>query len=169
MPSESHTVKRVEIATGIPYGEFVTALEKAAPPVDPGVDELIEEAGGNWDDVRAAMAVNAPNHLVRYWRLNATRLLKLANAPVRSTEYLIGNHVIAESMFRHDPRALLYAPLRMLVWSDGDGNAVFSMHRPSDEFGSLGVPEVTKVGQDLDRYVVGLLRVCGVDAAKDFA
>ncbi|MFB7313148.1 DUF302 domain-containing protein [Streptomyces sp. NPDC056192] len=84
-------------------------------------------------------------------------------------EYLTGNHVIAETMYRHDPRALLYAPLRVLIYSDGDGNAVFCMHRPSDEFGSLGIPEVTKVGEDLDRIVVNLLRVCGVDASQDFS
>ncbi|MFJ5272983.1 DUF302 domain-containing protein [Streptomyces sp. NPDC088358] len=169
MPSQSHTVLRVEIRTGIPYDEFVTALEKAAPAVDSWAYELIEETGGTWDDVRAAMAENAPHHLVRYFRLNATRLFKTAGHSVRSVEYLIGNHVLAESMFRHDPRAMLYAPLRMLVHSDDDGNAVFMMHRPSDEFGSLGIPEVTKVGEDLDRHVIELLRVCGVDAPKDFA
>ncbi|MCX4579962.1 hypothetical protein OHB41_43730 [Streptomyces sp. NBC_01571] len=169
MPSQSHTVLRVEIRTGIPYDEFVTALEKAAPPVDSWAYELIEETGGTWDDVRAAMAENAPHHLVRYFRLNATQLFRTAGHSVRSVEYLIGDHVLAESMFRHDPRAILYAPLRMLVHTDDDGNAVFTMHRPSDEFGSLGVPEVTKVGEDLDRHVIELLRVCGVDASKDFA
>jgi len=56
----------------------------------------------------------------------------------------------------------------MLIYSDGDGNAVFTMHRPSDEFGSLGIPEVTKVGEDLDRFVVNLLRICGVDASRAF-
>ncbi|MGW3631695.1 DUF302 domain-containing protein [Streptomyces sp. NPDC005122] len=169
MASQSHTVVRVDVRTGIPYDAFVTALEKAAPPVDRWAYELIEETGGTWDDVRAAMAENAPHHLVRYFRLNGTQALKTAGHSVRSMEYLTGNHVIAESMFRHDPMALLYAPLRMLVYSDDDGNAVFAMHRPSDEFRSLGNPEVTKVGEELDRHVIELLRVCGVDASKDFA
>ncbi|MFJ7903232.1 DUF302 domain-containing protein [Streptomyces sp. NPDC096198] len=153
----------------MPYDEFVAAFEKAAPAYDPGPMELIAETGGSWDDVRAAMAVNAPHDLIRYGRINATDLLAVAGHPTRSIEYLTGNHVIAETMFRHDPRALLYAPLRMLVHSDDDGNAVFTMHRPSDEFASLGIPEVTKVGEDLDRLVVELLRVCGVDASEAFA
>ena len=169
MPSRSHTVRRVDVITGMPYDDFVTALEEAAPPVDTGMFELIEESGGGWDEVRDAMARNAPHHLVRYYRLNATQVFKPAGHTTRSMEYLIGNHVIAESMFRYDPRALLYAPLRMVVWSDDDGNAVFSTHRPSDEFASLGIPEVTRAGQDLDRYVIGLLGHCGVDATEDFA
>ena len=81
----------------------------------------------------------------------------------------IGNHVIAETMFRHDPKALLYAPLRMLVHSDADGNAVFTMDQPGPAFGSLGIDDVTKVGESLDRKVVNLLRVVGVDAEPAFA
>ncbi|MFE2583119.1 DUF302 domain-containing protein [Streptomyces sp. NPDC059378] len=153
----------------MPYAQFVTALEKAAPPLDTWAFELIAESGGTWDDVRAAMEENAPHHLIRYWRLNGTQVLKLAGGTTRSMEYLIGNHVIAESMFRHDPRALLYAPLRMMVWSDEDDRAVLAMHRPSDEFGSLGNADVTKVGEVLDRYVIALLHECGVSAERDFA
>jgi hypothetical protein len=29
-------------------------------------------------------------------------------------------------MFRHDPKALLYAPLRLLIHADVEANAVFS-------------------------------------------
>ena len=95
-------------------------------------------------------------------------LLSIAGHDVRAVEYLIGNHVIAETMFRHDAKALLYAPLRMLVYSDADGNAVFTMDQPSAAFGSLGIPEVTEVGEGLDDKVSNLLRVAGVDAADAF-
>lgn len=164
-----HTVTRIEIETGMPYNDFVTAFEKAAPAFDPGPVELVPESGGTWDDVRAAIAANAPHDLITYTRINATPLLSVAGHTVRSIEYLTGNHVIAESMFRYDPKALLYAPLRILIYSDGDGNAVLTMHKPSDEFGSLGIPEVTAVGEHLDRIVVNVLRVCGVDASHHFA
>ncbi|WP_432840993.1 DUF302 domain-containing protein [Dactylosporangium sp. CA-092794] len=169
MSSQRHSVTRVDVATGIPYDDFVNRFEHAAPAFDPGPFERIAEHGGGWDEVRAAVAANAPNEMIRYARIDVTPLLRPAGHATRSTEYLTGNHVIAESMFRHDPRALLYAPLRMLVYSDDDGNAVFSMHRPSDEFASLGIPAVAEVGEELDRLVVNLLRVCGVDAAPEFA
>jgi hypothetical protein len=83
-------------------------------------------------------------------------------------EYLLGNHAIAETMFRHDPRALLYAPLRLLIYADTEGNAIFSMDQPSAAFGSLGIVDVTKVGEGLDRKVVNLLRLIGVDARDAF-
>jgi uncharacterized protein (DUF302 family) len=71
--------------------------------------------------------------------------------------YLMGNHVIAERMFRHHPRAMLYAPLRTLIWEDPAGDAWFTADQPSTQFSSLGIPEVAKVGKELDRKLALLL------------
>ena len=128
----------------------------------------IIERGGSWDEVLAAAAINAPNDLMVYAMIDAEPLFCLAGHPTKAVEYLLGNHTIAETMFRHDPRALLYAPLRVLVYADADGNAVFSMDQPSAAFGSLGIAEVTEVGESLDRKVVNLLQLIGVDAAQAF-
>ncbi len=92
----------------------------------------------------------------------------LAGHHTPAIEYLIGNHVIAETMFRHDPKALFYAPLRMLVYGDADGNAIFTMDQPGPAFGSLGIADVARVGLDLDRKVANLLRVVGVDVGQAF-
>jgi uncharacterized protein (DUF302 family) len=167
--SEPHLMTRVDINTGIPFDTFVTAFEKAAPEFDQMPMQRIVERAGTWDDVRAEVAKNAPNELMRYGKIDATPLLGVAGHSTRAIEYLVGNHVIAETMFRHDPKALLYAPLRMLVYSDDDGNAVFTMDKPSAAFGSLGIAEVTAVGEGLDRKVVNLLRIVGVDAGQAFA
>jgi hypothetical protein len=166
---EQHEMTRVDIATGVPFDQFVAALEKAAPPVDRAAFAKIAESGGDWDDVLAAAAKNAPNELMVYAKIDASELFSLAGHRTRAVEYLIGNHVIAETMFRHDATALLYAPLRMLVYTDGDGNAIFTMDQPGPAFGSLGIDEVSKVGEGLDRKVVNLLRVVGVDAERAFA
>jgi uncharacterized protein (DUF302 family) len=166
---EQHEMTRVDIATGVPFDQFVAALEKAAPPVDRAAFAKIAESGGDWDDVLAAAAKNAPHELMVYGKIDATELFSLAGHRTRAIEYLIGNHVIAETMFRHDARALLYAPLRMLVYSDDAGNAIFTMDQPGPAFGSLGIDDVSKVGKGLDHKVVNLLRVIGVDAEQAFA
>jgi Domain of unknown function DUF302 len=164
----AHTMNRIDISTGVEFGEFVAAFEKAAPPVDLGAVREIADRGGSWDDVLAAAAINAPNHLMVYGKIDALPLLSLAGHTTKAVEYLLGNHTIAETMFRHDPKALLYAPLRLLIYADADGNAVFSMDQPSAAFGSLGIAEVTKVGESLDRKVANLLQVIGVDADQAF-
>jgi len=163
-----HSMTRVDVFTGVEFGEFLTAFEAAAPPYDADAMQRIVESGGSWDDVRAKVAENAPNELMVYAKIDGIALLSVAGHRVKAVEYLLGNHVIAETMFRHDPRALLYAPLRVLVYSDPDGNAVFSMDQPSTAFGSLGIADVTEVGLGLDRKVANLLRVVGVDPGDAF-
>ncbi|BBZ37001.1 DUF302 domain-containing protein [Mycobacterium conspicuum] len=164
----AHTMNRIDIRTGLEFDGFITAFEKAAPPFDPATVQAIVERGGSWDDVLAAVAINAPNGLMVYAKIDAAPLLGFAGHTTKAVEYLLGNHTIAETMFRHDPKALLYAPLRLLIHADADGTAVFSMDQPSAAFGSLGIPEVTAVGEGLDRKVVNLLRLIGVDAAPAF-
>ena len=163
-----HSMTRLDVFTGVGFDDFLTAFEVAAPPYDPVPVQRIVESGGTWDEVRAKVAENAPNELMVYARIDAIPLLGVAGHDVKAVEYLLGNHVIAETMFRHDPVALLYAPLRVLVYSDPDGNAVFSMDQPSSAFGSLGIAEVTEVGLSLDRKVANLLRVMGVDPGEAF-
>jgi hypothetical protein len=164
-----HGMTRIDINTGIPFEQFIAALEEAAPPVDQSTLERIRAAGGNWDDVRANAAANAPNDLMIYAKIDAGGFFGIAGHQTPAIEYLIGNHVIAETMFRHDPKALLYAPLRMLVHGDADGNAIFTMDQPGPAFGSLGIAEVAGVGVDLDRKVANLLTVIGVDVGQAFA
>ncbi len=165
---EQHGMTRIDIDTGIPFEQFIAAFEKAAPPVDPAALERVVAAGGDWDDVRAAAAENAPNELMMYAKIDTRGFFTIAGHDTPAIEYLVGNHVIAETMFRHDPKAMLYAPLRMLVYSDADGNAVFTMDQPGPAFGSLGIAEVAAVGEGLDRKVVNLLRVLGVDVGQAF-
>ena len=163
-----HSMTRIDVYTGVGFDDFLTAFEAAAPPYDPVPMQRIVESGGTWDEVRAKVAENAPNELMVYAKIDAIPLLGVAGHEVKAVEYLLGNHVIAETMFRHDPMALLYAPLRVLVYSDPDGNAVFSMDQPSSAFGSLGIAEVTEVGLGLDRKVANLLRVIGVNPGEAF-
>jgi hypothetical protein len=163
-----HSMTRIDLYTAVSFAEFRAAFETAAPPYDPVPMQRIVETGGSWDDVKAAVALNAPNELMVYAKIEAVPLLGVAGHDVEAVEYLLGNHVIAETMFCHDPRALLYAPLRVLVYSDPDGNAVFSIDQPSSAFGSLGIAEVTEVGVSLDRKVANLLRVVGVDPGDAF-
>lgn len=164
----SHTMNRIDISTGVEFDEFIAAFEKAAPPVDQEAVQEVADRAGSWDDILAAAARNAPNDLMVYAKIDTLPLLALAGHTTKAVEYLLGNHTIAETMFRHDPKALLYAPLRLLVYADADGNAVFSMDQPSAAFGSLGIAEVTKVGESLDRKVVNLLRVIGIDVSGAF-
>ena len=163
--TSSHVMTRVDISTAVPFDDFRSRFEHAAPAFDAEPFQRIIEAGGSWADVQTAVERMAPHRLMRYATIDASAMMSLAGHTTKAVAYLLGNHVIAESMFRHDPRALLYAPLRVLMFSDAGGNAVFSLDQPSTAFGSLGIDEVTRVGLGLDDKVAALLQFLGVDAS----
>jgi len=75
----------------------------------------------------------------------------------------MGSVTIAERMFRHDPRAMLYAPLRTVIWDDADERAWFTVDQPSAQFGSFGIPAVSAVGIELDRKLAALLEALRVE------
>ena len=157
-----HTMTRLNINTGIPFDEFRRAFENAAPAYDPEPYLNIIRSGGSWDDVKAQVAAYAPHDLMLYATIDATELMAFAGHDCQAVEYLLGNHVIAETMFRRDRNALLYAPLRVLVFSDSTGHAVFSIDQPSTVFAGLNDSDVAATGVLLDRKVSGLLRSIGV-------
>jgi hypothetical protein len=74
----------------------------------------------------------------------------------------MGNHTIAERMFRYEPAVMLYAPLHTTIWGSVGGPAHFTFDQPSDQFGSFGNPEVKAVGVELDRKLAALLAHLGV-------
>ena len=84
-------------------------------------------------------------------------LLNILGSPRKAKQYVIGNPLIALTMTRHDIRAALYAPLRVLVYEGGDGSTQIEYDQPSSLFGQFGNPKVTSVAQSLDQKVANLI------------
>jgi uncharacterized protein (DUF302 family) len=164
-----HTMTRLDIATAMSFNDFREAFEHAAPIFDAAAVHKIAARGGSWDEVRSAVASNAPNGLMIFASIDATPLMSAAGHHTQAVEYLLGNNVVAETMFRHDPKALLYVPLRVLVHADANDDAIFSLDQPSTALASLGCAAITDVGRELDHKVAALLAVIGVDAQESFA
>jgi uncharacterized protein (DUF302 family) len=114
--------------------------------------------------IEAAAEVNAPHGLMIYADLDIGQLMTVAGHSVKCVEYLLGNHVTAERMFRHDPAVALYAPLRVVIHCGPGDEAIITFDQPSSVFAGLGDPQITAVGAELDRAVEELLRVITTDA-----
>jgi hypothetical protein len=88
--------------------------------------------------------------------------MEFAGHRSRCIAYLTGNQVIAERMFRYDPRVMTYAPLHTVIWEEHDGTGWFTVDQPSAQFGSFGIPEVTDVGVELEPKLAALLEAMDV-------
>jgi hypothetical protein len=101
------------------------------------------------------------NIMVTVTPYSANRLTVEVRRPRIS--YLMGNHTIAERMFRYEPSVLLYAPLHTAIWGAPDGPAYLSFDRPSDQFSSFAHPGVATIGVELDRKMAALVDHLGTE------
>ena len=53
-------------------------------------------------------------------------------------------------MTRHRLAAALYAPLRVVLYEDGNGNLIFEYDKPSSQFGQFEEQHVSEVSRGLD-------------------
>lgn len=152
-----HNVNRLVIEVAESFDGFRERYEQAAPQIEPQELADLIERQAPWSEVLADADARAPHGFLIYLSSDLTPLMGLAGDRGRCVMYLMGNHTIAERMYRHDPAAMLYAPLRTALCAGADGRTRFVVDQPSTVFSSFGVPEITAVGIELDRKLVGLL------------
>ena len=154
-------VRRLEVAAGAGFGDFRERYERAVPVLDAGRFDDLLRSGASWDTVLRVTAENAPHEFIRYWDFDATAVMRLAGDRWKAVEYLMGNHTIAQRMFTHHPAVMLYAPLRTVIYEDGEGTTWFAVDQPSTNFAGFGDPRITEVGRELDRKLAALLGYLG--------
>lgn len=171
VPMEGRTVyesTRFTIDTGQQFDEFIAAFEQAVPPFTP--DLVVGVA--DWAEAQERVADAAPHGFLTYAKLAPRDTMAISGVGRdhdQAIAYLMGNHTIAETMYRHDPGVMLYAPLHVNIIEAEDGDALFLIDRPSDQFGSFGVDEIGTVGLSLDDKVTELLTALGVQVPAGWA
>jgi len=139
-------VEHVAIEATKPFEAVKAALEALVPPLDPAVPEALRRG----DIVRANEALLRGPELSIFGARDPGGLLRTAGLARKALQYEIGNPLTATGMTRHQLPAALYAPLRVLLYENEAGRAVFEFDRPSSLFGQFGDERVTAVGRELD-------------------
>jgi len=150
-------VRRLSVLLPLLYDRAIERFGELVPAVD------LARFGqlANWDAVIEQAEINAPHGFMVYWQADVTAIVAGSGSGWKCTEYLMGNHVIAQRMFHHDPAAMLYAPLRVVIHADQAGDTHFVIDQPSTMFASLGNPDIAAVGIELDGLVSDLLTALG--------
>jgi len=119
-------VRRLSVLLPLLYDRAIERFGELVPAVD------LARFGqlANWDAVIEQAEINAPHGFMVYWQADVTAIVAGSGSGWKCTEYLMGNHVIAQRMFHHDPAAMLYAPLRVVIHADQAGDTPFR-HRPA--------------------------------------
>lgn len=158
MTETSYAGRRLAVPLHRPYDAAVARFEELIPAFD---DERFRSIT-SWGQAEALAEQRAPMGFMRYWTSDVSGLI-IRDPAWKCTEYLMGNHVIAERMYRYDPSVMLYAPLRVVIQADEADDAIFVIDQPSAFFDSFGRPEIAAVGRSLDARVAAVLTALGAE------
>jgi hypothetical protein len=101
--------------------------------------------------------MHRPRWAFIYWRSDLTPLMSLAGDPARCTAYLMGNHTIAEQIYREDPLAMLNAPLRTAIYEDTANRTRVAIDESRMVFASFANTRIAQVGIELNHKLNALL------------
>ena len=84
-------------------------------------------------------------------------LLTLSGTPTRTTQYALGNPLLAIQMIKHAPEAALYAPLRLAVYENRAGNAVIAYEGFTSQLAQYPFPEMVPVAHLVEQKLEALV------------
>lgn len=164
----SHLVNRLVIDTGVTFDDLRRRFEYLVPTIDfAELTDIIE--AGDLSRVQQYTADHAPNSFVNFWTFDPTPMMTLAGHRTRAVTYMVGNNVIVETMYRHNPGVMLYAPLRTEIYEDTAGRVHLSIDQPSSKFASFGDRRIATVGAMLDTKLAELLRLVPLPVPPELA
>ena len=152
--SQTIAVEHVRISSERPFSEVREKLEATVPKLDAAIIEALSSG-----DQKCAKGYeeNGPR-LSIFGERDHGALLQFWGGKRNAVHYEIGNPLTASKMTRHQLSAALYAPLRVVLFEDGQGRGIFEYDKPSSCFGQFGDERVTEVGRYLDATLEVVLR-----------
>jgi len=146
-------VEHIKIESTKSFAEIKAALEGLAPQLDAGIFGLLQRGESD----RARQQLERGPELSIFSSRDHGALLQITGQSQTALQYDIGNPLTATRMTQHELPAALYAPLRVLLYENEAGCAVFEYDRPSSLFGQSGDERVTAVARELDTSLEGVL------------
>ncbi|MCQ6257169.1 DUF302 domain-containing protein [Pseudomonas sp. Q11] len=140
-------VEHVTIQSSNSFAVVKAKLERLIPRIDDGIFTLLRYG----ETIRALKELEALPALSIFGFRDHGALLGIAGPQRHAIQYDIGNPLTASKMSRHHISASLYAPIRVLLREDANGDTAFEYDRPLSVFGQFGNNQVDTVARKLDQ------------------
>jgi hypothetical protein len=157
-----YQARRVQLTAAVRFEALVAAFEQAVPALSDD-DALTRVSGdGDWSRFVHGLEWQSPSGFVRVWSSTPGNFMRYAGGSAASIVWLIANHGIAARLFRHDPGAMLYSPIRIEAHTSGAAQTTVSFDVPSAQLRGFGINKITQAGAELDRALGDLLEAIGL-------
>jgi len=151
----------VTFETSVPFSEFITRLDNALNKE--GSSQIISQLKGANSREQIEKIVNGirgQSDFLYFLELNHHRWLSVYEGKSHPAivVYTIGNPLIAQTIVKHDTRAALNIPLRLLIVEDPEGRKTRIMyHLPSSVMVLVDDPNIRGAARALDLKLENLL------------
>ena len=139
-------VEHIKIESRKSFSDVKAALKSLVPQLDARIFVLLQYGESD----RARKELERGPELSIFNTRDHGGLLQITGQPRKAAQYAIGNPLTATRMTQHQLPASLYAPLRVLLYENEAGHAVFEYDRPTSLLGQFGDQRVTAVARELD-------------------
>src|SRR4029077_10642681 len=140
-----------------PFEEVAKAFERQLGRFEPDVSKSLAEGGDTEATREKPERMAGPRGFMLFATHKHGALLRLAGQKRKAVQYVVGNPLFALQMTKHDIRASLYAPLRVLRYEDGQDSTCGEYDRPSSLFGQFGDDRIAPTAAMLDRKLEALV------------
>ena len=154
LASQTIPVEHIKISSERSFVEVRQRLEATLPKLDASIADALRSG----DHKRATEFDENGPKLSIFEQRDHGSLLQIFGGRRNALQYEIGNPLTSSKMNRYKLSAVLYAPLRVVLFEDERGRGVFEYDKPSSFFGQFGDERVTEVGRYLDVALEAALR-----------
>ncbi len=155
MENKTVEVKHVVIEVGTEYEQFTHTLEQLLGRYSATVAKDFDSNPKLAETELKAM--EGAQGLMLFMTFEHGALLNIYGLHRKAKVFVVGNPLIAATMTRHDIRAGLYAPLRVLIYENESGTTSVEYDLPSSLFGQFHDPEIDLVARSLDSKLQNVL------------
>jgi hypothetical protein len=141
------TARHIRIESSKPFRDVCAALESSVPQLDPRILKLLANGDTERVDHEREHGPELSIFLVR----DHGALLQVAGRARNARQYDVGNPITASLMTRHQLAAAQYAPIRVVLYENDAGHAVFEYNQPSSVFGQLCDEQVSVKAEEMLR------------------
>lgn len=151
------SVEHVHLETKKAFEEVTKAFERQLGKFDADVRRAATEDTDTEAAKAKIEAMVGPSGFMLFGTQDHGALLRLAGKKRKAIQYVVGNPLFALQMTQQDIRASLYAPLRVLIYEDGQGKTCVEYDRPSSLFGQFGNDRIAPAAAMLDKKLEALV------------
>ncbi len=157
MTIESFTAQHIEFVSAHPFAATIERFEAATGDLDSTALAKELAASANAEDfAKRIHAYESTSGFMRFQLFDHGGWLGLYGIHAKCRLYILGNPLIAQTMLKHDIRAGLNVPVRLVVYEAKDGEVRLGYDLPSSLMSRLHHAEVTAAAEKLDAKLAAL-------------